>query len=615
MGKTARASVQDPPILLPDGTQFPIWQDETDYRKVYCVDQQHPGAADDNPGTEEAPLLTIQRAAEVVEPAEKVLIKSGIYRESVRPRRGGTGADGMISFEAAPGAEAIIRGSQALSAPWSLSDVARSVSVWMAELPDIFFEGDHPFAVVNTTEDDFERMPWAHAERGRVPHTLPRAMVFQDGRRLTQLGTCAELPRVAGTFWIDAEHHKLHLNPFDRADPNTCEMEATTRQFLFKPLVKGLGYIRIEGLTFEHVGNGFMRSEHSAVTTQGGNHWIIEDNTVRHVNSVAIQIGGFAEEVPGSFERDDLENTTGGHLVRRNHVYDCGTGGMNGTVLPRSLVADNHIHDCGWQEVERYWETAGIKTLYTVDSVVQCNHIHHCHAAPGIWIDSLNRNTRVSRNLLHDITTTTGAIFYEKVNVLNLVDHNIIYNVSPGSGVYQQDCDQLLIAHNLIQNCARAGVHMSKNPNKDRLGVCKHNRIINNIITQCPVAFDYYDKENVSDYNILSSMGEDFNLGDWQATGLDTHSRMAELEIAIDPEDQRLAWSSQTDAAMTVPREESLSFDYFGRPYPGDEIPVGPFTEGWSPVCRRLRLAPGDGHADSQSRCRSRVSTCCATTV
>ncbi len=267
---------------------------------------------------------------------------------------------------------------------------------------------------------------------------------------------------------------------------------------------------------------------------------------------------------------------------------------MQGTIVPRSLLADNHIHDCGWQEVERYWETAGIKLLYLVDSVLQCNHIHHCQAAPGIWIDSLNRNTRVSRNLLHDIASTTGAIFYEKVNVLNLIDHNVIYNMSQGSGIYQQDCDQLLIAHNLIQNCAHAGVHMSKNPTKDRLGVCKHNRIINNIITQCPVPFDYYDKENVSDYNILSDMGDDFDLIDWQASGLDTHSTIApHLDIAINPEDQSMAWSSQTALPM-VTRDESLTLDYFGRPYSGDEVTVGPFTEGVSPVCRRLRLKPDE---------------------
>ena len=62
------ASRSNPPIVLPDGTSFPLWQDETVYEETYYVDQQHPAAADDNAGTEEAPFLTIQAAAEVVEP-------------------------------------------------------------------------------------------------------------------------------------------------------------------------------------------------------------------------------------------------------------------------------------------------------------------------------------------------------------------------------------------------------------------------------------------------------------------------------------------------------------------------------------------------------------------
>ena len=593
MDMTAHPSAQNAPTVLPDGTLFPIWEDETGYRKSYYVDQQHPGASDGNPGTEEAPFLTIQRAAEAVGPAVKVLIKSGVYREWVHPLRGGTGADGMIGFEAAPGAEAVIRGSRVLTTPWTNLEQPHSVSVWRTELPESFFEGDHPFAVVNTTDEDFELMRWARGSKGLVPHSLPRALVFQDGRRLTQLSSLADLARVPGAFWIDSEDRKVYLHPFDSRHPDACEIEATTQQFLFNPKVRGLGYIRISGLTFEHAGNGFIRSGNGAVATWGGHHWIIEDNTVRHINSVGIEIGGFTDERAEDENRDELDETTGGHLVRRNRVYDCGTGGIQGTVVPRSLVAGNHIHDCGWQEVQSYQETAGIKILLTLDTVVQCNHIHHCYAAPGIWMDFVNRNSRVCRNLLHDIATFNGAIFFEASNVPNLIDHNVIYNVKVGSGIYQRDCDQLLIAHNLVRNCDHAGVHMRKTPTRDRVGVCKDNRVINNILAQCSVAFDYEVMENVSDNNVLFGMGEGFSLGDWQGSGLDIHSRSARLEVAIDPGSQLLTWSSATDPAPTVPGDELLSCDYFGRPHPGHEVPAGPFTEGWSEVPRQLRLTPG----------------------
>ncbi len=581
--------MSDLPILLPDGTQFPVWEDETDYQRAYYVDQQHPDASDGNPGTEEAPFLTIQAAAEVVGPAEKVLIKSGIYRELVQPRQGGTGADGMISYEAAPGAEAIIRGSEVLGSTWTHSD--RCVSVWTTELPEGFFEGDHPFAVVNTTDEDFDIMRWARGSRGTNPHCLPRGMVFQDGRRLTQLGTYDDLPRVTGTFWIDAENRQLFMKPFDRTDPNTCEMEVTTRQFLLNPRTKGLGYIKLKALTFEHAGNGFIRSGNGAVTTWGGHHWIIQDNTVRHLNAVAIEIGAFTEEGPNSGDPKELEKTIGDHLVYGNHVYDCGTGGIQGTVVARSLVADNHIHDIGWQEVQSYQETAGVKILLTLDAVVQCNHIHDCHGAPGIWIDCGNRNSRVTRNLVHDIAAANGAIFFEASNVLNLIDHNVIYNVEQGNGVYQRDCDGLLIAHNLIRNCANAGVCIRKTPSRDRVGICTNNLILNNVIAECGVAFDFDVMDNVSDYNILSRLSDGFDFSAWQESGLDEHSATVELDLTIDPADPSLVWSSKADAVPMVSREKQLSLDYFGRPYPGDDITAGPFIEGWSPVPRRLKLA------------------------
>ncbi len=70
-------------VILPDGTFFPFWEDQTVYRKIYHVAGRHPQASDANPGTSEKPFKTINRAAEVLEPGEKVIVHEGIYRECV----------------------------------------------------------------------------------------------------------------------------------------------------------------------------------------------------------------------------------------------------------------------------------------------------------------------------------------------------------------------------------------------------------------------------------------------------------------------------------------------------------------------------------------------------
>src|SRR5208282_5456758 len=94
----------DPPVLLPDGTEFKTWEAPLTFTRTYYVDGSNPKASDDNLGNEEHPFATVNRAAQVVGPGERVVVAAGIYRERICPARDGTGPDQMISYEAAPGA-------------------------------------------------------------------------------------------------------------------------------------------------------------------------------------------------------------------------------------------------------------------------------------------------------------------------------------------------------------------------------------------------------------------------------------------------------------------------------------------------------------------------------
>ena len=49
----------------------------------------------------ERPFRTIDAAAQVLRPGERVLIAEGVYRQSIRPARGGTGPDAMIGSSCA----------------------------------------------------------------------------------------------------------------------------------------------------------------------------------------------------------------------------------------------------------------------------------------------------------------------------------------------------------------------------------------------------------------------------------------------------------------------------------------------------------------------------------
>src|SRR5579862_3887014 len=96
---------------LPDGTEFPMWEKPMHFSKTYYVDAQAKNADDNGPGTKDRPFKTINHAAQVLEPGERVVIAEGVYREFIQPARGGSGPDAMISYEAAPGAKVVVKGS------------------------------------------------------------------------------------------------------------------------------------------------------------------------------------------------------------------------------------------------------------------------------------------------------------------------------------------------------------------------------------------------------------------------------------------------------------------------------------------------------------------------
>ncbi|MGB2809218.1 MAG: DUF1565 domain-containing protein, partial [Sedimentisphaerales bacterium] len=250
----------NPPVILPDGSEFKTWSDKTVFTRTYYVDQRHPRASDNNEGSEEKPFLTINKAAKIVRAGEKVIVKSGVYRELVKPKFGGDGPDKMISYDAAAGAKVIVKGSRIIKRKWTESKrggVLSSAKLWMVSLPDNYFESDNPFLTENANKEDIDIMPWASEWAGKLPYTLGRGLVFQDGKRLVQQATHGNMAKLPGSFWVEKESKRLHVHPYGGINPNMATFEITKQQHIFRPAVTDLGYIRVKGFIFEHAGNGF----------------------------------------------------------------------------------------------------------------------------------------------------------------------------------------------------------------------------------------------------------------------------------------------------------------------------------------------------------------------
>jgi hypothetical protein len=422
---------------MPDGKPFLVWHDQTVYTKTYHVSQNHPQASDTNPGTEALPFRTIGQAAQLVKPGERVWVHSGIYRELVRPRFAGEGADRMIAYEAAPGDKVIIRGSRIVESRWEQSldphepdndsggRAIFSKRLWMTILADNMFEnGYFPFQTPNASNEELDLMAWAMRWKGRIPYTLPRGLLFQEGRRMTQLATYEDLVKLPGSYWVAPDGKKVHIHPFGSGDPNGKLFEAAVQPHLIQPETAGLGFIRISGFTLEQCANGLPRVGVGALFTKGGHHWIIENNTVRQVNSVGIEIGfSIFESRDRRFTRR-TDPDLGHHIVRNNRISECGSAGIRGLHVSYALVENNLIHDCGWQDAEFHWEVAGIKLLINRGTLVRYNRIFRVQGGCGIWMDWDNQYSRVTTNIIHDISSVQGAIFVEASQIPNLVDHN-----------------------------------------------------------------------------------------------------------------------------------------------------------------------------------------------
>ena len=594
----------DPLVLLPDGTQFMSWSDNTIYRHTYHVDQKDPKASDNNDGSEEFPFRTINRAAQVVKPGERVSIHSGIYREMIRPLYSGDGPDRMIAYEAVPGEEVIISGSREVPSKWVISidpndpeNITRSESgksvistgnifskdIWMTTMPDNMFEyGYFPLRIANTTVEEFRYMDWATRWIGRRPYSLPRCLLFQNGKRMSQLSAYEDLVRLPGSCWVSGDGKTIHIHPFNNINPNSQTFEIGVQEHIIQPQSIGLGFIRITGLVLEHCANGFLRAGTGALFTMGGHHWIIEKNIVRQVNALGIEIGSSAYERrdprnPGSVEKQGKQPSpgilTGHHIVRGNIIHDCGTAGIRGLGVEYALVENNTIFGCGWQDVEFLYEVAGIKLLINRGTLVQNNHVHDIRGGCGIWLDWDNRNSRVTRNVIHDISTAQGAIFLEASQIPNLIDNNIIWSVT-GEGVYLCDTDNTLVVHNLFGNVTENQV-VARVKTDRSLGGRKltsvRNQIVNNIFVNPgkPIIAD--DPSNTADFNAyITSSAEELIKDQGQ------HSVLARGDIRVERDQSGLI--IQTDSRLPeVPVIRNCEMDFFNsRRTNGLTIP-GPF--------------------------------------
>jgi glycosyl hydrolase family 120/parallel beta helix pectate lyase-like protein len=406
-------------------------------------------------GSEQQPFASISQAAAVAQPGDTVVVHEGVYREWVSPRFSGLSDARRITYTAAPGEHAVIKGSEEVTG-WQ--QVAGSV--WTVEVPNSLFGSFNPFA--EEVDGDWivyadPTTPKKHlgdvylngtsfyevTSRDAVDDPPRRTEVTDDWTSTvdqvrnpdqTQLVWYAEVGTDVTTIWAS----------FAGADPNAELVEINVRRSVFYPLEHHVDYITVRGFELAHAATPWApptADQPGLIGPNWAKGWVIEDNVIHDAKCSAVSIGkeaatghnfatlrgdkpGYQYQLESVFTAAqtgwDREHI-GSHLIRRNTIFDCGQNGIVGHLgCVFSTIEDNHIYNIAIKREFYGYEIGGIKLHAALDVTIRHNRIHDCSL--GTWLDWQTQGTRVTRNLFHD---NNRDLFVEVSHGPYVVDHNV----------------------------------------------------------------------------------------------------------------------------------------------------------------------------------------------
>lgn len=397
---------------------------------------------DRNPGSAAAPFRTIGAAARVAQPGDAITVHAGVYRERVNPPRGGESDTRRIVYQAAPGEEVWIKGSE-VARGWE----RYQGGVWVLKLPKSYFGAYNPY------EDRIDG-DWFDG-KGRPHHTgevYLNGRAFRETHRLEDVLEPKPYPEArdqqgsTGTWYArsDETHTYIYAN-FREKDPNAELVEINVREACFYPDQPGRDYITVRGFRMAHAATQWAAPTAEQIALLGthwSNGWVIENNEFSHSKCACVSLGKdratghnvwtrnprkdgathYNEVILRAIAAGWSRGRVGGHVVRGNTIFRCEQAGIVGSMgAAFSRITGNHIYDIWTVRQFAGAEIAGIKFHGPVDTLIANNRIHN--AGRGLWMDWMTQGTRITANLLYG--NTTDDLFVEVNHGPFLVDNNI----------------------------------------------------------------------------------------------------------------------------------------------------------------------------------------------
>lgn len=493
---------------------------------TYHVDGNSPSASDTHPGTAEKPWKTITRAgvAKELKPGDEVIIKGGLYRESVLIAV--AGQEGKpITFRGAPGEWVEIRGS----------DILPNNIGWKKFTPETGVAEPYPGAF---------RMLW----KCKIPLDILRGYDLGQ-RRATQY-------KYVPGLYLNGEPLQL-IGPDPGVDNSTVyklnqvgvdQNSLYEKTFYFDTKTQELWFCTTGDPRWPS--NVFEMPLRQALSVQSS--FITVANI--QVNQGGAAVGAHDRVTQVLLEDCSFNRSIGSGLfiAKSSHIVvrrcDMSYNGHTGLGLYETedvIIENSRLNHNNWKKFCATWHAGGMKNVPgNKRTIVRYNEAAHNYDSPGIWFDIDNVDCEIYGNVVHHNST---GIFYEINPGGGLVAGNLTFRNF--SGVTISGSSNCIVAYNTSVDDVRGLTVMGRGgsfPIVNELVV--NNLILSSNYTKanCNMIFDLGATKGInksnhnffgypagSDARLRMSWDANINLADWRAqTGLDMNSQEGPASFA-----------------------------------------------------------------------------------
>jgi hypothetical protein len=297
---------------------------------------------DGNSGTINSPLKNVQTAINKTAAGDEVIIRDGIYRESIRS------SIKNVKINAYPGETPIIKGSDLITG-WQAEGSYWKLQTKLINVQQVFVDGNNPLQQIG-----YPRKSFITDDPSRKRYEMPVG---------TGIGDMAP-----GRFWWDGDKGDndatgyLYIWLDDSSDPNSHQIEVSQRKAIL--LLSGKGS-SVKGVQFEHSNANTFREQGSAVSL--GTECVMDSCRVQWCDFSGVGLGNRAKVINS--------------VVVYNGAVGISSSGGEDFLIKNTRMAYNNYRNFYSQ-----WHTGGFKGATHAYGTIENCEIDN-NNGPGVWFD------------------------------------------------------------------------------------------------------------------------------------------------------------------------------------------------------------------------------------